>query len=120
LPGSRGFVAAGLQVGSLLEFVCFQFDVGGFCFKFFGAARGGDLEFVGDVDDVATLPACFFGATLLPMVMYLRILYMRFGPMPVMARKSSTLLKVAIRFAHLQNFVRGPRPIHELAAAPTP
>jgi len=47
------------------------------------------LEVVGDVDDVATLPACFFGATLLPMVMYLRIFYMRFGPMPLIARKSS-------------------------------
>ena len=43
MPGSLGFVAAGLQVGSFLEFVWFQFDVGG-------------LQVVGDVDDVATLP----------------------------------------------------------------
>jgi hypothetical protein len=78
----------------------------------FCAARGGDLEVVGDVDEVATLPACFFGATLLPMLMYLRIFYMRFGPMPLIARKIAHALEGAIRFAHLQNLpaVEGPLP----------
>jgi hypothetical protein len=78
----------------------------------FCAARGGDLEVVDDMDEVATLPACFFGASLLPMLMYLRIFYMRFGPMPLIARKIAHALEGAIRFAHLQNLpaVEGPLP----------
>lgn len=86
----------------------------------FGAARGGDLQVVGDVADVATLPDCFFGATLLPMLMYLRIFYMRFGPMPLIARKSSTLLKAPYDLRIFRICPRSKGRFQELAAAKTP
>lgn len=80
---------------------------------------GGDLAVDGGADDVAPLLAAFFGATDLPTVTYLRIFSMRFGPMPLLARKSSTLVNWPYdwRIFTILSAVDGAR-CQELAATP--
>jgi hypothetical protein len=64
------------------------FEPGGFA-----AAPGGDFA----VEGVEGLVGGLAGETVLPTVRYLGIFSSRLGPMPLMARKSSTLLKKSPR-----------------------
>jgi len=77
----------------------------------FSDACGGDLA-VDGADDAAPLLAAFFGATDLPTVTYLRIFSLRFGLIPLIARKSSTLLNwpYGLRIFTILSAVDGPMP----------
>jgi len=60
----------------------------------------------------------FFGATGLPTVMCLRIFSMCFGPIPLIARNSSTLLELTATYAFSGSYPRLTGQFRELAATP--
>src|SRR5205085_11461515 len=73
-------------------------SAGGFCLTVLDGACRGNFAVDGGCDEGVGLVTALFGVAGLPTVMYLRICSMRFGPMPLIARKSSTVLNAPYDF----------------------